>query len=72
MSEAHSTDPVRHDFNEVPLEGLVEFRSEFMNSGTGYRLLVIQEAGKHGDGSDIRLYRHEAESLRDYLTKVLT
>lgn len=74
MSTPQSTEDVavRHDFNEVPLEGMAEFRSDFMYSGTGSRLLVIREAGKHGDGGDIRLYRHEAVALRDYLTSVLT
>lgn len=70
MSEPLSTD--QQGFNEVPLESMSEFRSEFTNAGSGQRLLVIQEVNKHGDGSDIRLYRHEAEALRDYLVKVLT
>jgi len=59
-------------FNEFPLEGMAEFTSRFITAGSGRRVLVIQEVNKHGDGSDIRLYRDEAIALRDYLTRVLT
>jgi hypothetical protein len=71
MNANSCTETVRHDFTEMPLEGLRDFRTEFMYSGNGRRLLVIQEVGKEGDGNDIRLYRHEAVALRDYLNKVL-
>lgn len=51
----------------IPLE-LAGFTTEFYVNGLGQTVLIIRERNE----GDLRLFKHEARVLRDWLNKVLS